>query len=109
MDSEITAAQEKQDRFYQALGFSTNPFEGNTAEREPEIELYVVRPPYLDPVEEASLKTGSYTLSETRGSGKSATRITVQRNIWNKPTPHPLPIALTNFNNFRTKKIPLTC
>lgn len=101
--------QEKQQRvrFYEALGFSTNPFEGNTAEREPDIELYVVRPPYLDPVEAASLSTGSYTLSGTRGSGKSATRITVQRNIWAKPTPHPLPIALTNFNNFRGKKDPV--
>ena len=105
----VTSVQEieqQQERFYQSLGFSTNPFEGNTAEREPEIELYVVRPPYLDPVEEASLKTGSYTLSGTRGSGKSATRITVQRNVWSKARPHPLPIALTNFNNFRGKKNP---
>jgi hypothetical protein len=94
-------------RFYKAFGFSTNPFEGNNAEREPEIQLYVVRPPYLDPVEAASLTTGSYTLSGTRGSGKSATRITVQRNIWTKVTPHPLPIALTNFNSFRGKKDPV--
>lgn len=107
MSSDFQSDQQKQVRFYQALGFSTNPFEGNTAEREPEIELYVVRPPYLDPVEEASLNTGSYTLSGTRGSGKSATRITVQRNIWTKSVPHPLPIALTNFNNFRGKKDPV--
>lgn len=106
MSSNVQSDQQKQVRFYEALGFSTNPFEGNTAEREPEIELYVVRPPYLDPVEEASLKTGSYTLSGTRGSGKSATRITVQRNIWTK-TSHPLPISLTNFTNFRGKKEPV--
>jgi hypothetical protein len=105
--SATTEHDKKQVRFYQALGFSMNPFESNTAEREPEIELYVVRPPYLDPVEAASMNSGSYTLSGTRGSGKSATRITVQRNIWTKTTPHPLPIALTNFNSFRGKKSPV--
>lgn len=106
MSEDIQSEQKIQLKFYHALGFLTNPFEGNTAEREPEIELYVVRPPYLDPAEEASLNTGSYTLSGTRGSGKSATRITIQRNIWTRSDPHPLPIALTNFNNFRGKKEP---
>ena len=87
--------------FYAAFGFKANPFEGNTAEREPEIERYAVRPPYLDPVDAASRVSGSYTLSGTRGSGKSATRITVQRNIWSDDKPHRLPIALTNFTAFR--------
>jgi hypothetical protein len=96
----------KDTQFYQDLGFSTNPFEGNTAEREPEIELYAVRPPYLDPVEAASFNTGSYTLSGARGSGKSATRITVQRNILKSELPHRLPIALINFTDFRGKKTP---
>lgn len=99
--------EQKKVQFYRDLGFSMNPFEGNTAEREPEIELYVVRPPYLDPVAEASSSTGSYTLSGTRGSGKSATRITVQRNICANSGTHPLPIALTNFNGFRGKKDPV--
>ncbi len=91
-------------QYYAYLGFKRNPFEGNTAEREPEIEHYAVRPPYLDPVEEASKRTGSYTLAGARGSGKSATRITVQRNIWRLDKPHPLPIALTNFNVMRGKR-----
>lgn len=99
--SEISTPQ-----FYATLGFHANPFEANTAEREPEIEHYAVRPPYLDPVEAASKGTGSYTLSGSRGSGKSATRITVARNMWNLPTPHPLPIALVNFNDFRGKHSP---
>lgn len=92
--------------YYEQIGFSANPFEGNTAEREPDIDDYVVRPPYLDPVEEASKSGGSYTLSGSRGSGKSATRITVQKNIWKLPTPHNLPLALTNFSIFRGKKSP---
>lgn len=88
-------------RFYATLGFNANPFEANTAEREPEIEHYAVRPPYLDPVEAASKGTGSYTLSGSRGSGKSATRITVAKNMWGLAEPHPLPIALVNFSEFR--------
>lgn len=91
-------------KFYSSIGFHANPFEGNTAEREPEIEHYAVRPPYLDPVEAASKGTGSYTLSGTRGSGKSATRITVQRNMWNDDALHPLPISLVNFTPFRGKR-----
>lgn len=87
--------------YYKKLGFYRNPFETNTAEREPEIEKYVVRPPYLDPIEDASKHTGSYTLSGSRGSGKSATRITVHRNILNSDLPHNLPIALTNFEKMR--------
>ncbi|MFZ2320354.1 MAG: hypothetical protein WAW12_10830 [Pseudomonas sp.] len=89
--------------YYEEIGFSANPFEGNTAEREPEIDEYAVRPPYLDPVEEASKNGGSYTLSGSRGSGKSATRITVQKNIWKLPDPHPLPLTLSNFSLFRGK------
>ncbi len=97
----MSSAESK--NYYEILGFTRNPFETNTAEREPEIELYAVRPPYLDRVEESSKNTGSFTLSGNRGSGKSATRITVQRNILNLTAPHPLPIALTNFSEMRGK------
>lgn len=90
--------------YYGKLGFYRNPFETNTAEREPEIEKYVVRPPYLDPIEDASKHSGSYTLSGSRGSGKSATRITVHRNILNSNLPHKLPVALTNFEKMRGVK-----
>ena len=40
---------------YQGLGFDTNPFNSNTAEREPEIAAYAVHPPYLDRTSQASI------------------------------------------------------
>ena len=46
----------KGDDFYSHFGFISNPFENNTAEREPEIASYAVRPPYLDRV----LKTSNH-------------------------------------------------
>lgn len=106
MSISVNQVTEVLGQYYNKLGFSRNPFETNTAEREPEIELYAVRPPYLDPVEDASKHSGSYTLSGTRGSGKSATRITVQRNIWKATGRHSLPIALTNFTRMRGQKNP---
>lgn len=106
MITQIANDQEKIGKYYTAIGFKRNPFETNTAEREPEIELYAVRPPYLDPVEDASKHSGSYTLAGTRGSGKSATRITVQRTLWKSEENHPLPIALTNFSIMRGESNP---
>ncbi|MFM0351571.1 hypothetical protein [Paraburkholderia sp. RL17-347-BIC-D] len=87
--------------FYAQLGFHRNPFESNTAEREPEIDQYAIRPPYLDRVQEAARSLGTYTLCGSRGSGKSATRITVQRNLWKETAGRPLTVVLTNFSVFR--------
>jgi hypothetical protein len=88
------------DDYYSFLGFSANPFENNTAEREPDIEQYAVRPPYLDRVQQVSKHKGVYVLSGSRGSGKSATRITVARTLWTEK-PNPLVVPLINFNVFR--------
>lgn len=94
-------AQQPQD-LYSFLGFTSNPFESNTAEREPEIASYAVRPPYLDRTRQASLIShGIFVLDGARGSGKSATRLTVAKSIWQEVNSRPLVVALTNFNVFR--------
>ncbi len=63
---------------YEVLGFESNPFNSNTAEREPEIAAYAVHPPYLDRTAQASsANSGAFFLEGARGSGKSATRLTV--------------------------------
>lgn len=93
--------QQPQD-LYSFLGFTSNPFESNTAEREPEIASYAVRPPYLDRTKQASLGGhGIFVLDGARGSGKSATRLTIAKSIWQETAARPLVVALTNFNIFR--------
>lgn len=93
--------QQQQD-LYSFLGFTGNPFESNTAEREPEIASYAVLPPYLDRTKQASLgNCGIFVLDGARGSGKSATRLTVAKSIWQETGAKPLVVALTNFNVFR--------
>ena len=86
--------------YFSFLGFTSNPFENNTAEREPHIELYAVRPPYLDRVLKTSAEKGIFVLSGSRGSGKSATRITVAKSLWSR-TRGPLVVPLIGFNVFR--------
>ena len=86
---------------YDVLGFSANPFNSNTAEREPEIASYAVHPPYLDRTAEASAAgTGVFLLEGARGSGKSATRLTVAKNLFKGPG-GPLIVSLTSFSVFR--------
>lgn len=86
--------------FYSHFGFTSNPFENNTAEREPEIASYAVRPPYLDRVFKTSNSNGIFVLTGSRGSGKSATRLTVSKLLWDK-TPKRLVIPLIGHNIFR--------
>lgn len=86
--------------FFSFLGFVANPFENNTAEREPNIDKYAVRPPYLDRVLKTSQEKGIFVLSGSRGSGKSATRLTVAKNLWNSDKA-PLVVPLIGFNIFR--------
>lgn len=87
--------------YFSFFGFKTNPFENNTAEREPNIDLYAVRPPYLDRVLKSSHEKGIFVLSGSRGSGKSATRITVSKNLWSN-VKKPLIVPLIGFNVFRS-------
>jgi len=86
---------------YQVLGFDANPFNANTAEREPEIAAYAVHPPYLDRTSQASgAGRGVFFLEGARGSGKSATRLTVAKELFKGPG-GPLLVSLTSFNVFR--------
>ena len=61
-----------------------------------------MRPPYLDRTRQASLVGhGIFFLDGARGSGKSATRLTIAKSIWQEDAGVPLVVALTNFNVFR--------
>lgn len=86
--------------FYTHFGFLSNPFENNTAEREPEIASYAVRPPYLDRVHKTSDQKGIFVLTGSRGSGKSATRLTVSKLLWNS-APKRLVVPLIGHHVFR--------
>jgi hypothetical protein len=86
--------------FYDFLGFKSNPFENNTAEREPDIAAYAVRPPFLDRVLKTSDVKGIFVLRGSRGSGKSATRLTVAKTVWAQAN-KPLIVPMVSFNIFR--------
>lgn len=86
--------------FYAFLGFTSNPFENNTAEREPDIAAYAVRPPFLDRVLRSSNAKGIFVLTGSRGSGKSATRLTVAKSVWAQAN-KPLVVPMVGFNVFR--------
>ena len=64
------------------LFLSGNPFEHYTAESEPDIASYAIRPPYLQAVSDRARGFSSFILFGDRGAGKSATRITVFNEIW---------------------------
>lgn len=67
-----------------SLALKGNPFEHYTAETEPDIAQYAVRPPYLQSIIARAEALSSFILFGDRGSGKSATRITVFKEIWKK-------------------------
>lgn len=90
------------------LALSGNPFEHYTAETEPHISDYAVRPPYLSAIIDRSLALNSFTLFGERGSGKSATRITVFSALWSaetdrKNTARPLAVSVTDFSQVLDK------
>ena len=64
------------------LKLSANPFEHYTAETEPNITDYAVRPPYLQAISDRARSLKTFILFGDRGAGKSATRITVYNEIW---------------------------
>lgn len=65
-----------------SLNLSGNPFEHYTAETEPDIARYAIRPPYLQSIADRARNLSSFILFGDRGAGKSATRITVYNEIW---------------------------
>lgn len=66
----------------EALRLKSNPFEHYTAETEPHIAEYAVKPPYLTAISARARATSSFILFGDRGAGKSATRITLFRELW---------------------------
>ncbi|WP_240995084.1 P-loop ATPase, Sll1717 family [Pseudomonas viridiflava] len=96
--------------FLQNLNFTQNPFENHTAETEPEIGLYAVRPPYLEKISEKAKSLSSFILFGDRGAGKSATRLTVFKELWAEAKNlKPFLIYLTDFTElqepFRQNKL----
>ncbi|MBS1075282.1 hypothetical protein JK176_10335 [Gluconobacter sp. Dm-73] len=89
-----------------SLGFIGNPFEHYTAELEPNIALYAVKPPYLTAIFHRAMSTSSYLLFGDRGAGKSATRMTLYQEVWKKHNENgnaPLAINFIDFSKFDPK------
>jgi len=82
------------------LTLSGNPFEHYTAETEPHITEYAVRPPYLEAIAARVSGLSSFILFGDRGAGKSATRITVFNQVWapgQQAGKEPLVVNFTDF------------
>jgi len=88
-----------------SLNLNGNPFEHYTAETEPNIAAYAVRPPYLQAISDRANGLSSFILFGDRGAGKSATRITVYNEVWKNSSEaknlgkrQPLVVNLTDFS-----------
>jgi hypothetical protein len=84
-----------------SLGFRDNPFSSYSAENEPEIDRYFVRPPYYDFVTDRGKSCRSLVLFGARGAGKSATRLTFFKEVWHQSqtsTRGPLVVTLDDFS-----------
>ncbi|MDR9764383.1 hypothetical protein RJJ37_33020 [Rhizobium redzepovicii] len=101
--------------FIQNLKLTANPFEHYTAETEPNISEYAVRPPYLQSISDRARGLSSFILFGNRGAGKSATRITVFNEVWkglennSAGGSRPFVVNLTDFSTiqdvFRSNKL----
>lgn len=84
--------------FNKHFGFEQSPFEQYVAEKEPRINEYAVQPPYFEEARRRIDSISSFLLFGHRGSGKSATRLTAEKDIWSsKHQPNPLIVSLTDF------------
>ncbi len=92
----------------ETLKLRGNPFEHYTAETEPNIVSYAVRPPYLQAISDRVRGLTSFILFGDRGAGKSATRLTVYGEVWKNIAgaafggPHPFAINLTDYSSIQT-------
>ena len=83
------------------LRLKGNPFEHYVAETEPDIAEYAVKPPYFAAIEARAKNTSSFVLFGDRGAGKSATRLTVFKDLWSKKAAGenvPLAVNMTDFS-----------
>lgn len=88
----------------QTLKLSGNPFEHYTAETEPNIAEYAIRPPYLEAISERVRGLNSFILFGDRGAGKSATRITVYGEMWKRLSTEarsPFVLNLTDYSTLQ--------
>lgn len=69
-------------KLFQALGLKGNPFEHYVAETEPNIADYAVKPPYFEEIRQRTQNRTTYVLFGDRGAGKSATRLTIYKELW---------------------------
>ena len=83
------------------LGFSENPFASYSAENEPDIDSYFVRPPYYSFVDDRGRNSRSLVLFGARGAGKSATRLTIFKETWRQVSNNargPLVVSVDDFS-----------
>jgi hypothetical protein len=85
------------------FSLKSNPFEHYTAENEPDISLYAVRPPYLSAITDRARKLNSFILFGQRGAGKSATRLTVFKEDYSEEEKPPFLVNLTDFTELIDK------
>lgn len=81
--------------------FDDSPFEQYVAENEPNILSYAVVPPYFEVAKKRALTPSSHILFGARGSGKSATRLSTEREIWKRHAEVeevPLVVPFVNFS-----------
>ncbi|HEV2552692.1 MAG TPA: hypothetical protein VGV17_02890 [Bosea sp. (in: a-proteobacteria)] len=95
--------------FNENFGFRESPFDQYVAEREPRIDEYAVKPPYFEETRRRVASNSSYLLFGFRGSGKSATRITAEKEIWkllSEGKAAPLMVSLTDYDAIlKNKKV----
>lgn len=85
----------------EALGFTGNPFEHYVAELEPNISEYAVKPPYFEVIDSRTMNRSTFILFGDRGAGKSATRLTIFKEVWKskaKGEKVPLAVNLVDFS-----------
>lgn len=85
------------------FSLKSNPFEHYTAENEPDISLYAVRPPYLSAITDRARALNSFILFGQRGAGKSATRLTVFKEDYSTEEKKPFLVNLTDFTDLIEK------
>src|SRR5690606_6248680 len=87
-------------KLLESLGFTDNPFANYSAENEPAIDQYFVRPPYYEFIRDRGLGVRSAVLFGARGAGTSATRLTFAKEAWLPPAGgHKRPLTVT-FDDF---------
>ena len=83
------------------LELKENPFANYTAENEPDISSYAVKPAYIDTISQRAQGKKSFILFGDRGAGKSATRVTLFNGIWEnkEDSKKPFVVNLLDFSS----------